>query len=130
MANPAQVTLIGNTQAYLNVRAAVLQHFWLVETVALDAGELPKFLGELVVVCASLPSEERQAWVERSRAERPKVLIVRVDAYDSGPLAGADACVEEEHGPGALVSAIYELLTERGLESRGWLDMGDVGWVQ
>jgi len=90
MATPAQVTLIGNTQAYLNVRAAVLQHFWLVETVALDTGEVPKCLGELVVVCASLPSEERQAWVERSRAEKAKVLIVRMDAYDAGPLAGAE----------------------------------------
>ena len=130
MATPAQVTLIGNTQAYLNVRAAVLQHFWLVETVALDTGEVPKCLGELVVVCASLPSEERQAWVERSRAEKAKVLIVRMDAYDAGPLAGADACVEEDHGPGALASAIYELLTERGFESRAWMDAEDGGWVQ
>jgi hypothetical protein len=130
MAASAQVTLIGKTQAFLNVRAAVLQHFWLVETVDLDAGELPRFIGELVVVCASLPSQERQAWVERARAEKPMVLIVRVDEFDSGPLAGADAIVEDEHGPGALVSAIYELLTERGLESRGWPEVAEGGWVQ
>lgn len=130
MATPTQVTLIGNTQAYLNTRAAVLQHFWLVETVSLDAGELPKFLGEMVVICASLPVGERQAWVERVRAERPMGLIVRVDAFDSGPMAGADAIVDDDHGPGALVSAIYELLTERGLESRGWPEALEAVWVQ
>jgi hypothetical protein len=130
MASPAHVTLIGNTQAYLNVRAAVLQHFWLVETVALDAGELPKSLAELVVVCASVPAQERQQWVEWSRGEKPNVLIVRMDSFESGPLAGADAIVEDEHGPGALVSAIYELLVERGLESRGWPEVAEGGWVQ
>jgi hypothetical protein len=130
MASPAQVTVIGKTQAYLNVRASVLQHFWLVETVALDSGELPKFLGELVVICASLPAEERQQWVEWSRVEKPAVLIVRVDGLDVGPLAGADACVDDEHGPGALVSAIYELLVERGLESREWPEVAEGGWVQ
>jgi hypothetical protein len=130
MENPAQVTLIGNTEAYLMVRAAVLQHFWLVETVSLDSGELPKFAGELVVVCASLPAHERKAWVERARAEKPHVLIVRVDEFEAGPLAGADAIVEDEHGPGALVSAIYELLTERGLESREWPEVAEGGWVQ
>jgi len=130
MASPAQVTLIGNTQAYLNARAAVLQHFWLVETVAIDIGEVPKFVGELVVVCASLPAVERQHWVERARAEKPHVLIVRADSFESGPLAGADAIVEDDHGPGALVSAIYELLTERGLESRCWPEVTETSWVQ
>jgi hypothetical protein len=130
MATPAQVTLIGSTQAYLNVRATVLQHFWLVETVALDAGELPRLAGELVVICASLELGERQLWVERARLEKPQVLIVRVDAFDSGPLAGADACVDDELGPGALVSTIYQLLTERGLESRGWPEVEVAGWVQ
>ena len=130
MASPAQVTLIGNSQAYLNVRAAVLQHFWLVETIDLECGEVPKWFGELVVVCASLPAAERQRWVEQARAEKPKVLIVRVDEFESGPLAGADAIVDNDHGPGALVSAIYELLTERGLESRGWPELPEGGWVQ
>lgn len=122
--------MIGNTQAYLNARAAVLQHFWLVETVAIDIGEVPKFVGELVVVCASLPAGERQHWVERARAEKPHVLIVRADSFESGPLAGADAIVEDDHGPGALVSAIYELLTERGLESRCWPEVTETSWVQ
>jgi hypothetical protein len=130
MALPAQVSILGNTQAHLNVRAAVLQHFWRVETVALDAGETPKFLGELLVVCATIPSEERQAWVEKARTQAPAMLIVRVDNYDSGPRASADATVDDEHGPGALVSAIYELLTERGLESREWPEIPEGGWVQ
>jgi hypothetical protein len=130
MPDPAQVSIVGNSQAHLNVRAAVLQHFWRVETVALDAGEQPKFSSELVVMCATIPGPERQDWVERARAKAPSILIVRVDAFDSGPMAGADATVDDDHGPGALVSAIYELLTERGLESREWPEVPDGGWVQ
>lgn len=130
MANPAQVTLIGNSQAYLNVRAAVLQHFWQVETVDLDCGEVPQFAGDLVVVCASLTGAERQAWVDRARVENPHVLIVRADQFDLGPLAGADASVDDDQGPGALVSTIFELLTERGLESRDWPHVEEGGWVQ
>jgi hypothetical protein len=130
MATPAQVALIGNSQSYLDVRAAVLQHFWLVETVALDLGELPAFTSELVVVCCSLAKTEQQAWIERARHSVPHLLIVRMDGFDSGPLAGADASVEDNHGPGALVSAIYELLTERGLESREWPVLPEGGWVQ
>jgi len=130
MTSPAQVALIGNSQAYLNVRAAVLQHFWLVETVALDEGEIPRFSSELVVICASIPPAEKQMWVERARHEMPQILIVRMDEFASGPLAGADAMVEDEHGPGALVSTIYELLTERGLESREWPEVPEGGWVQ
>jgi hypothetical protein len=130
MPSPAQVTLIGNSQAYLNVRATVLKHFWLVETVDLELDEVPGAETELVVLCASLPAAQRQLWVERWREEHPKVLIVRMDGFDAGPLAGADAIVEDEHGPGALVSTIYELLTERGLESRAWLEVAEGGWVQ
>jgi hypothetical protein len=124
------VALIGNSQAYLNVRAAVLQHFWQVRTVALDQGEVPEFGPELVVICASIPGTEQQGWVDRARLEQPAVLIVRVDNFISGPLAGADASVEDDHGPGALVSTIYELLTERGLESREWPEIPEGGWVQ
>jgi hypothetical protein len=50
----------------------------------------------------------------------PHILLVRVNGFDSGPHAGADATVDDLHGPGALVSTIYELLTERGLASRAW----------
>lgn len=130
MAGLAKVALIGNSQAYLDVRANVLQHFWLVDTVALDRGEVPEFASELIVICASLAGAEQQAWVDRARGEAPLILIVRMDGFASGPLMGADAVVDDEHGPGALVSTIYELLTERGLESREWPEQIEGGWVQ
>ena len=56
----------------------------------------------------------------RLRAEAPTLLLVRENGFESGPHAGADATVDVAHGPGALVSAIYALLTERGLGSRVW----------
>jgi hypothetical protein len=130
MPEPAKVSIVGNTQSYLNVRAAVLQHFWMVETVALDAGEIPQFAAELVVLCASIAKDEQQQWVDRARHERPRILIVRMNGFNHGPLAGADALVDDGDGPGALVSAIYELLTERGLESRDWPEVPVGGWVQ
>ena len=130
MESLARVTLIGNAQTYLNVRATVLQHFWLVETVDLDLAQTPRSFGDLVVVCASIPEQLRQFWVEKARAEKPHALIVRIDGFDSGPLAGADANVDDEKGPGALVSACFELLTERGLESRPWPQVEEGGWVQ
>ncbi len=75
---------------------------------------------DLVVVCETLPEPERQQWVERVRLESSAMLVVKLNGYDAGPHASADATVDVEHGPGALVATIYELLTERGLESRGW----------
>jgi hypothetical protein len=126
----AKVSIVGNTQSYLNVRAAVLQHFWLVDTVSLDAGEIPEFAAELMVLCASLSNDEQQQWVDRARLAKSQILIVRMNGFNHGPLAGADAMVDDGEGPGALVSAIYELLTERGLESREWPQVPDGGWVQ
>jgi len=130
MAAPAQVILIGNLQAHLDARAAVLEHFWLVETVALDEGKTPEFTPEVVVICASIDGPAQQEWVDRARREMPKVAIVRMNGFDSGPLMGADATVDDAHGPGALVATIYELLTERGLESRAWPEQAELGWVQ
>jgi hypothetical protein len=130
MPEPAKVSIVGNTQAYLNVRAAVLQHFWSVETVALDSGEIPEFAAELMVLSASIPNDEQQQWVDRARLAKSQILIVRMNGFSHGPLAGADAMVDDGGGPGALVSAIYELLTERGLESREWPKVPDGGWVQ
>ncbi len=130
MSSPAKIALIGNSQAYLDVRAAVLQHFWLVETIALDLGEMPAFTSDLMVVCDNIAEPEKQGWVDRARQAMPQALIVRMDGFNSGPLAGADASVEDDHGPGALVSTIYELLTERGLESREWPVLPEGGWVQ
>ena len=120
MDTPARVLLIGNTEANLDARAAVLRSFWQVATVSVDAGETPSLDTDLVVVCETLPELERQRWVERVRLESSAMLVVKLNGYDAGPHASADATVDVEHGPGALVATIYELLTERGLESRGW----------
>lgn len=127
---PARVTIIGNGQAHLETRAEVLRYFWVVTTVALDEGATPALDTELVVVCQSLPEPERQGWVQRVRSEAPGMLLVKMNGYDSGPHAGADATIDEAHGPGALVSTIYELLTERGLRSRMWAGEGDGAWLQ
>jgi hypothetical protein len=125
--------LIGNHQAYLDVRGAVLVHFWEVTTVPLDLGVLPELSEgkvDLAVICASLSSEDQQQWVQRIREEKPHMLIIRMNGFDSGPLNGADATVDDDHGPGALISTIYELLTERGLGSREWPEKIEGGWVQ
>ncbi len=126
----ARVTIIGNGQNYLATRAAILRHFWPITTVPLDVGAIPSLDTELVVVCQSLPDGERQDWVERVREQAPTMLVVKMNGYDSGPHASADATVAEEHGPAKLVSTIYELLTERGLESRAWPMDGAGHWLQ
>ena len=120
MDTAARVLLIGNAEAHLETRAAVLRSFWQVATLSAEAGELPPLDTDLVVVCETLPELERQQWVERVRLESSAMLVVKLNGYDAGPHAGADATVDVEHGPGALVATIYELLTERGLESRSW----------
>jgi hypothetical protein len=127
---PAKVMIIGNSLPYLESRAKVLRNFWMVEMVALDLGQVPNFKADLLVVSASVPEPERQRLVEMARAQTPLTLIVRTDGYDSGPLSSADATVDEERGPGALVSTIYELLTERGLPSRGWPKLYQGEWLQ
>ncbi len=130
MATPAQVIVLGNSQPYLEAKLEVLRHFWEVETVAVDLGEMTGFAADLLVVCDTIPEPQRQDWVDRARITRPNMLIVRLNGFDSGPLGGADATVDETHGPGGLVSTIYELLTERGLGSRPWPAAPDGGWVQ
>jgi hypothetical protein len=85
---------------------------------------------DVVVVSATLPEPSRQEWIDRVRASAPGMIVVRVNGFDSGPHLSADATVDETHGPGALVSTIYELLTERGLGSRRWPLPGEVEWVQ
>ena len=120
MDSAARVLLIGNAEAHMDARAAVLRNFWQVATVSVDAGESPVLDTDLVVVCETLPEPQRQHWVERVRLESSAMLVVKLNGYDAGPHASADATVDVEHGPGALVATIYELLTERGLESRGW----------
>lgn len=130
MGLPALITIVGTSPPYLESRAKVLQHFWMVETVSLDAEECPRFETDLLVVSASVPEPHRQKLVESARRHDPTLLIVRTDGFDSGPLNGADATVDEGRGPGALVATIYELLTQRGLSSRNWRILQAGGWVQ
>jgi hypothetical protein len=125
MNTPARVLLVGHHHRHLEVRASVLHHFWEVTIASPEQSEVPIFLADLVVLCHTIPEAERQQWVIKVRHQMPSMLIVRMNGFDSGPHAGADATVSVEHGPGALVSTIYELLTERGLESRDWPDSGD-----
>ena len=117
---PARVLLIGNDRSHLEARAAVLHHFWDIDLAPLNDSDIPMFSADLVVVCHTLPETERQQWVTRVRHQVPTMLIVRMNGFDSGPHAGADATVDVHAGPGSLVSTIYELLTERGLASKTW----------
>ena len=123
---PARVTVIGNSQPHLTIKAEVLVHFWQVETVALDQGQIPSLDTEVVVVCDTLPEVDRQHWVEKIRAEAPHLLVVKMNAHDSGPHAKADAIVDETHGPAALVSTIYGLFHERGLPNRPWPEQAHI----
>ena len=120
MTMPARVLLIGNERAHLEARASVLHHFWDIDIAPLNESDVAMFSADLVVVCHTLPEAERQQWVTRVRHQVPTTLIVRMNGFDSGPHAGADATVNVRSGPGALVSTIYGLLTESGLKSRDW----------
>ena len=125
MSIPAQVLLIGKAKAHLEAHAAVLEHFWRVAVAVVDAAEEMPLGADVVVVCETLPEGERQEWVERVRQALPTALVVKMNGQPAGPRAGADATVNEDDGPGALVSTIYELLTERGMESRAWPLVGE-----
>ncbi len=129
MPTPAKVLLIGYIQSDLDAQRSVLRHFWTIETALTDGRSPVPLNADLVVVSESLPSEQRQLLVESVREQAPLMLIVKLNGYDSGPHAGADATVSWNRGPGALVSTIHELLTERGLASRGWQEHGAALWV-
>ena len=130
MTLPARVLLIGQDEDHLERMAVVLRHFWVVEKALIDRVAEPVFDADLAVLCDSIEEPRRQRWVEGLRAEWPSLLIVKLNGYDSGPHASADATVDTAHGPGALVSTIYELLTERGIPSRPWAAHGDIPWLQ
>lgn len=130
MTLPARVLLIGQDDSSLETMAVVLRHFWVVEKALIDRVAEPVFDAHLAVLCDSIEEPRRQRWVEALRAEWPSLLIVKLNGYDSGPHASADATVDTVHGPGALVATIYELLTERGLPSRPWSKVGDIPWIQ
>ncbi len=127
---PARVLLMGNELPHLEARAAVLHHFWQIDLTTVAESDVPIFSADLVVVCHTLPESERQKWVMKVRHQVPTMLIIRMNGFDSGPHAGADATVDVHAGPGALVSTIYELLTERGLASKDWPQVPDVPGIQ
>ena len=106
--------------------AGILIHFWGVRTLvgeaSLEPGEPFTQDDDIVVLCDSFSDGERQQWVDRVRRFSSTLLVVKIDGFDAGPHAGSDAMVDYDHGPAALVATIYELLTERGLASRGWVD--------
>ena len=126
----ARVVLIGDDLGHLQAKAEVLRHFWPVRMSAPDADLIRPLTAEVAVVCGTLSERARQECVDRLREQSATLLIVKMNGYDSGPHAGADAIVDESHGPGALVSAIYQLLTERGLPSRAWPEHVEDAWVQ
>ena len=115
-----RVLIVGKDPAAMETRRAILDHFWPIHLRLIDTWAQEKLTDDLVVLCGSIPEFEQQDWIERIRLLAPLILLVRVNGFDSGPHAGADASVDEHHGPGALVSTIYGLLTERGLASRDW----------
>lgn len=129
MADLARVQIVGNGWENLEAHASVLRHFWSVGITCLDRGELPTLDTDIVVLSDSIPEPERQAWIEKLRSVSPTLLVVRMNGFDSGPHAGADATVDEAHGPGALVAIMYELLTERGRASLNWPVAGEPSWL-
>lgn len=130
MTTPARVLIIGKEPVDLEARASILRHFWSVSTVAFDLVDRTEPNADIVVICETLSEAERQECVDRVRDVAPKMLVVKVNGYDSGPFGGADATVDEQHGPGALVSTVYELLTERGIRGRAWPELVDTPRVQ
>lgn len=121
MTEAAHVLLVGNIPEHLEAQTAVLKHFWKVSAASSNAFATILLSAEVVVLCHTLSEAERRNIVKQLNKEAPNLLIVKMNGYDSGPHAGVDAGVDLHHGPGALVSTVYGLLTERGLPSRGWL---------
>lgn len=121
MREPANVLLVGNEPEQLHTQATVLKHFWRISVSSTE--EFPDLLGgaDVVVLSHSLSDKDRQPLVEHINAFAPQMLIVKMNGSDTGPHNGVDAGVDLHHGPGALVSTVYELLTERGIPSKGWL---------
>lgn len=126
---PARVLLLGHDEAKLESMAVVLRHFWTIETTFVSRLTDPVDEADLTVICDSIEEPKRQQFVEMLRAQSPLQLIVKLNGYDSGPHASADATVDTIHGPGALVSTIYELLTERGLGTREWPTPVEAAWL-
>lgn len=121
MSAPARILLLGKDQALLNLRASVLIHFWYIATRATLRFDITDSAADLIVLCYTIPEQQRRSWIASVRTAIPNLLVITLDDFDSGPREGTDLTVNRNHGPAALVSAIYELLHERGLESKPWL---------
>ena len=119
---PARVLIVGNDQSLLDVRASILQHFWIVSITAPPHASIPPASVDVAIFCNTLQEEERPIWLSSLRGVTPNLLIVTLNPFDSGPRNGADAAVNLDRGPAALVSTVFELLTERGLEHKLWPD--------
>ena len=135
MTEVARVLIVGKNAAQAEGMARVLRHCWIVRTALVRAalvraGGEPKLDAEVVVLCDEFTEVERQHLVDHVKAEMPGILIVKMNGYASGPHAGADATVDEEQGPAALISTIYELLCERGMGSHRWADAYANAWLQ
>jgi hypothetical protein len=119
---PARILLVGNDQILLETRASILRHFWTMATTTPPHAVVATESVDMVVLCQTLPEEQRQIWTANLRIASPTLLAVALTRFDAGPRNGYDACVNVDRGPAALVASIYELLTERGLESKLWPD--------
>jgi len=124
MTDPAHILLVGNDGRLLNERAELLSHFWEVAAISsFDEVGLSLDKADLLVLCHTVTEAQRLAWIASSRAAHPTRAIVSlefVDPADTGRRNGADATIDHNRGPAALVSTIYELLNERGLGSKQW----------
>ena len=130
MESAARVVLVGDEREHLEAKASVLRHFWPVRMTGPEPELLEHVAAEVAVVAVTLNERERQECVDRLREQSPGLLIVKMNGYDSGPYAGSYAIVDEAHGPGALVSTIYQLLMEKGLPSRAWPEHPEATWLQ
>ena len=118
--NPAHVLMIGDNPAQLQAHMSILKYFWTIATADVHAYDHLLVTTDVVVLSHTLEEVERQRLVREISVARPEVLLVKINGYDSGPHAGVDASVDLHHGPAALISTLYELLTERGLGHRQW----------
>jgi hypothetical protein len=121
MSHAAHILLVGSDGRLLNERAALLEHFWTVSAIStFDEAVAGLRTAELLVLCHSVTEEQRAVWIEASRAAAPQRPVISLETGETARRAGVDAVVDHGRGPAALVSTIYELMTERGLKSRQW----------
>ena len=128
MSDAARILLVGNDGRLLNERAVLLSNFWEVTAISsFDEGGALLNETDLLVLCHTVTEAQRVQWISQSRATlatRPIVSMEFVDPTETVRRNGADAMVDHNRGPAALVSTVYELLNERGLGSRCWMAGG------